>query len=115
MKKLIPLILIFSILFFFQQFIFKSVNKKDLSSNKLENCSQLNYDNQLLNKNENFSAININLKINDERKWKEIILNTILSIEKDKSNTFDAKYTNALLTIKNKFGFECNLKANANL
>ena len=111
MKKLIPLVLIFSILVFFQLFIFKSINKKDLSTNKLENCSQLNYNNQLLNKNENFSTININLKIDDERKWKEIILNTILSIEKDKSNTFNAKYTNALLTIENKFGFECNLKA----
>ena len=103
MKKLIPLVLIFSILVFFQIFIFKSENKKDLSSNELENCSQLNYDNQLLNKNENFSAININLKIDDERKWKEIILNTILSIEKDKSNTYDAKYTNAKVILKNKF------------
>jgi hypothetical protein len=111
MKKLIPLVLIFSILVFFQIFIFKSENKKDLSSKELENCRQLNHDNQLLNKNENFSAINIHLKIDDERKWKEIILNTILSIEKDKSNTYDSKYTNALIIIKNKFGFECSLKA----
>ena len=34
-----------------------------------------------------------------------------MSIEQDKSNTFDAKYTNAQLSIKNKFGFECTLKA----
>lgn len=111
MKKLISLVLIFSILVFVQIFIFKSANKKDLSNKELESCTQLNYDNQLLNKIENFSSFNIHLKINDERKWKEILLNTILSIEKDKSNTFDAKYTNALLTIKNKFGFECFLNA----
>ena len=111
MKKLIPLVLIFSILIFFQLFISKNVNEKKLSSNNLDSCSQLNYNQQILNKHKNFSEIDIHLIIDNERKWKEIILNTTLSIEKDKSNTFDAKYTNAQLSIKNKFGLECALKA----
>ena len=101
MKKLIPLVLIFAILIFFQLFISKNVNEKNLSSNNLDSCSQLNYNQQILNKHKNFSEIDIHLIIDNERKWKEIILNTILSIEKDKSNTFDAKYTNAQLSIKN--------------
>ncbi len=111
MKKLIPLVLIFAILIFFQLFISKNVNEKNLSSNNLDSCSQLNYNQQILNKHKNFSEIDIHLIIDNERKWKEIILNTTLSIEKDKSNTFDAKYTNAQLSIKNKFGLECALKA----
>ena len=111
MKKSIPLVLIFAILIFFQLFISKNINEKNLSSNTLDSCSELNYNQQILNKHKNFSEIDIDLIIDNKRKWKEIILNTTLSIEKDKSNTFDAKYTNAQLSIKNKFGLECTLKA----
>ena len=111
MKKLIPLVLVFSILVFLQIFILKDFNKKNLSNNELKSCNKLNFDNQHLNKHENFSAFNINLVIKNQSKWQRIRLNKILSIKKEKSNTFDAKYTNALLTIKNKFGFECYLNA----
>ena len=34
-----------------------------------------------------------------------------MSIEKDNSNTFDAKYSNVNVIIKNKFGFNCSFKA----
>ena len=60
---------------------------------------------------ENLSEIEIDLIIDEERKWKKIILNTHASEVEDKSFTFDAKFTDATLRVKNKFGFDCILKA----
>ena len=56
----------------------------------------------LNNKIDNFSEIQIDLNIEDERKWKKIILNTNISEQQDKSFTYDAKFTNATLRIQNK-------------
>ena len=110
MKKLIPLVLIFFVLIFFQLFISEN-EKKNVKNSKNKYCKELNYNNHNLNKIENFSEIDINLEIKNNRKWKKIIFNTILSIEKDNSNTFDAKYSNVNVIIKNKFGFNCSFKA----
>ena len=42
---------------------------------------------------------------------KKIILNSHLSEYQDKSITYDAKYSNVKLIVKNKFDFKCLLKA----
>lgn len=110
MKKLIPILLIFFILISLQTFIhFNEKNKNLLKS--IKNCNELNYDEHQLNRPENFSDFEIDLIIEDERKWKKIILNTHLSQYEDKSFTFDASYTNVKLIVKNKFNFKCLLKA----
>ena len=110
MKKLIPIFLIFFTLVVFQTFIHQIEKKKTLSQ-KIKKCNDLNYDSHILNKSQNFSDIEIDLVIDDERKWKKIILNSHISESKDKSFSFDPKYTDAKITIKNKFGFNCSLKA----
>lgn len=110
MKKLIPIFLIFLILISFQIFINHQEDKKYLSKNA-KNCNELDYENHKLNKVDNFGEFEIDLIIDEERKWKKIILNTQISERKDKSFTYDAKFTNATLKIKNKYGFECILKA----
>jgi hypothetical protein len=110
MKKLIPILLIFFILISLQTFIhFNEKNKNSLNS--IKNCNELNYDEHQLNRAENFSDFEIDLIIDDERKWKKIILNTHLSEYEDKSFTYDATYTNVKLIVKNKFNFKCLLKA----
>ena len=110
MKKLIPIFLIFSILILFQIFINYN-EKKNISLNSKKKCHELNYENHKLNKVENFSEIEMDLAIDDENKWKKIILNTHLSEFEDKSFTYNAKYTDATIRVKNKFGFDCTLKA----
>ena len=82
-----------------------------LLSKNVKNCNKLDYEGHRNNKVDNFSEILIDLNIEDERKWKKIILNTNISEQEDKSFTYDAKFTNATLKIKNKYGFECILKA----
>ena len=82
-----------------------------LLSKNLKNCNELDYEGHRNNKVDNFSEIQIDLNIEDERKWKKIILNTNISEQEDKSFTYDAKFTNATLRIQNKYGFDCVLKA----
>tara|TARA_Y100000591_G_scaffold331742_1_gene366617 strand:+ start:3089 stop:5431 length:2343 start_codon:yes stop_codon:yes gene_type:complete len=110
MKKLIPIFLIFLTIIFFKVFIDKFERNK-FSLNNIKKCNELNYDNHKLNSVKNLSEIEIDLIIDEERKWKKIILNTHVSEFEDKSFTYDAKFTNATLRIKNKFGFDCILKA----
>ena len=110
MKKLIPIFLFFLIIVLFQKFI-NFNEKKNFSLNNVKKCHELDYDSHKLNKVENFSEIEMNLVIEDERKWKKIILNSHLSYMEDKSFTYEAKYTDATIRIKNKYGFDCTLKA----
>ena len=110
MKKLIPFSFILIILTIFYIFIDDYENNLLLSQN-LKNCNELDYEEHRNNKVDNFSEIQINLNIEDERKWKKIILNTNISEQQDKSFTYDAKFTNATLRIQNKYGFDCVLKA----
>ncbi len=110
MKKLIPLFLIFLILTSFYIFLDK-YEKKILLSKNVKNCSELDYENHRNNDVDNFSEIEIDLNIDKERKWKKIILNTHISEREDKSFTYDAKFTKATLRIRNKYGFDCILKA----
>ena len=110
MKKLIPIFLIFFTLISFQIFI-NHHEKNKISFNQVQKCDKLNYDNHKLNKVQNFSEIEIDLVIDEERKWKKIILNTHVSEFEDKSFTYDAKYTDATIRVQNKFGFDCILKA----
>jgi len=110
MKKLIPIFLIFFTLVVIQTFIHQIENTKILSQ-KVKKCNDLNYDSHILNKSQNFSDFNMSLIIDEERKWKKIILNTHLSEHEDKSFTYDAEYTDAKIILKNKFGFQCKLKA----
>ena len=110
MKKLISIFLIFFTLVLFQIFINQNEKSKILSQ-KIKKCNDLSYESHILNKPQNFSDIEIDLVIDDERKWKEIILNSHISESKDKSFSFNPNYTDAKITIKNKFGFNCSLKA----
>ena len=110
MKKLVTIFLIFFVLVSFKIFISKHEEEK-FTLNKSKKCNDLNYDNHDLNRVENLSEFEIDLMIEDERKWKKIILNTHVSEFEDKSFTYDAKFTDAKLRIKNKFGFNCILKA----
>ena len=110
MKKLIPFSFILIILTIFYIFIDDYENNLLLSQN-LKNCNELDYEEHRNNKVDNFSEIQIDLNIEDERKWKKIILNTNISEQQDKSFTYDAKFTNATLRIQNKYGFDCVLKA----
>ena len=105
MKKLIPFSFIFLILIMFYIFIDDYENNLLLSKN-LKNCNELDYEGHRNNKVDNFSEIQIDLNIEDERKWKKIILNTNISEQEDKSFTYDAKFTNATLRIQNKYGFD---------
>ena len=110
MKKLIPIFLIFLIIVSFKVFIDQH-EKKKFSISSIKKCDELNYENHKLNSVQNLSEIEIDLIIDEERKWKKIILNSHVSHLEDKSFTFDAKFTDATLRVKNKFGFDCILKA----
>ncbi len=110
MKKLIPFSFIILILIIFYIFIDDYENKALLSKN-IKNCNELDYEGHRNNEVDNFSEIQIDLNIDDERKWKKIILNTHISEKEDESFTYDAKFTKATLRIKNKYGFDCVLKA----
>ena len=110
MKKLIPIFLIFLILSSFKIIIDQNEKEKNSLLN-LKNCSELDYDNHDFNKVKDFSEIELDLIIDEERKWKKIILNTHLSEFENKSFTYDAKFTDATLRVRNKFGFDCILKA----
>ena len=110
MKKLIPIFLIFLIIVSFKVFIDQH-EKKKFSLDSIKKCNELNYENHKLNSVQNLSEIEIDLIIDEERKWKKIILNSHVSHLEDKSFTFDAKFTDATLRVKNKFGFDCILKA----
>ncbi len=110
MKKLIPFSFIFLILLIFYIFIDDYEDKAILSKN-VKNCNELDYEGHRNNKVDNFSEIQIDLNIDDERKWKKTILNTHISEQEDKSFTYDAKFIKATLRIQNKYGFDCVLKA----
>ena len=75
MKKLETIFLIFFVLVSFKIFISKHEEEK-FTLNKSKKCNDLNYDNHDLNRVENLSEFKIDLMIEDERKWKKIILNT---------------------------------------
>tara|TARA_B100000700_G_scaffold314452_1_gene401060 strand:- start:805 stop:3132 length:2328 start_codon:yes stop_codon:yes gene_type:complete len=110
MKKLVSIFLIFFTLVLFQIFINQNEKSKILSQ-KIKKCNDLSYESHILNKSQNFSDFNMTLIIDEERKWKRIILNTHLSEHEDKSFTYDAEYTDAKIILKNNFGFQCKLKA----
>ena len=110
MKKLIPIFSFFIIIVLFQKFI-NFNEKKNLSLNNVKKCHELDYKNHKLNRAENFSEIEMDLVIENERKWKKIILNSHISDAEDKSFTYKAKYTDATIRVKNKYGFDCTLKA----
>ena len=110
MKKLISIFSIFLIIISFKLFI-DQYEKNKFSLSSIKKCNELDYDNHKFNSVDNLSEIEIDLIIDEERKWKKIILNTHISEVEDKSFTFDAKFTDATLRVKNKFGFDCILKA----
>ncbi|MDB3888596.1 hypothetical protein N9341_03555 [Candidatus Pelagibacter sp.] len=110
MKKLVTISLIFLALISFSIFI--NHNEKKINSLKnVKKCNKLNYEKNQLNKIDNFSNFEVDLIIENERKWKKIILNTHLSGYEDRSFTYDAKYSDAKIILKNKFGLRCSMKA----
>ena len=110
MKKLLPIFLISFILFLF----LNNIKDKTISKDSIKNCDQLDYENHNHNISKNFSELEMDLKITEERKWKKIILKTHISAHENKSHNYDAQYTKATIQVKNKHGFNCILKAEIN-
>ena len=107
MKKLLPIFLISFILILF----LNNIKDKTISKDSIKNCDQLDYENHNHNISKNFSELEMDLKITEERKWKKIILKTHISAHENKSHNYDAQYTKATIQVKNKHGFNCILKA----
>ena len=107
MKKLLPIFFVFFVLILF----LNNIKDQSVSKNYIKNCDELNFENHNYNISKNFSELEMNLKIIEERKWKKIILKTHISAHENKSHNYDAEYTKATIQVKNKYGFNCILKA----
>tara|TARA_B100000029_G_scaffold439034_1_gene455346 strand:- start:1101 stop:3476 length:2376 start_codon:yes stop_codon:yes gene_type:complete len=97
-------------LFFLLIIILISINLIDnrfvkVSHNNIKNCNELNYVTSKFIQNENFQKFNINLLINDERKWKRILLNNQLSFLNNNNFANNKKIKAQIIFSIN--GFKC--------
>ena len=110
MKKVIPFLLIL-LTFLLLGILIKENEKQNLSKEIVKSCSDLDYEQSLLNSNDKFGELNISFNIAKERKWKKIVIKNQLSVFENNSFTYDPEYTSATLVIENKHGLKCELLA----
>ena len=81
------------------------------ANNEVKLCSELNYEQGLLNHRDKFGKFDLHIKILKERKWKKILIKNQLAAIENGSFNYPSKYIPITLVVSNKYGLKCKLSA----